>query len=298
MQRLGVVTVVLLFGALAHADEVRLKDGAVLHGDVIVERHRVLVTTDAGAIAVARSEVDRLERTGGPLTEFERRHETLRSDDVAGRIELARWAKAQRLHQHERRLMEEIILIEPDHAEAREALGHHLIDGQWLSDAEYHERQGLVWADGRWVAPVEAERQREALYQKAKSSNTRSIEREKARARTLAQQQRQETKSPAGQTRGRRAARACDDASYLPGETHADWWRRRARGDEAGRRPSDLSEGDWCYGATCDRSHPNQRSALNGGNACYGATCDRSHPNQRSDLTGGTWCYGDTCRRR
>ena len=87
-----------LAAATASADEVRLKDGEILHGRVVEEKSGTLVieaTTGRRAVRIA----DVAERVAGedPQAELARREAALAPDDDPGREALARFAWSRRL---------------------------------------------------------------------------------------------------------------------------------------------------------------------------------------------------------
>jgi hypothetical protein len=50
-----------------------------------------------------------------------------------------------------------VVALAPDHADARRALGYSFIDGQWLTQQEFLDRNGLVRYRGMIVTPQEVE---------------------------------------------------------------------------------------------------------------------------------------------
>jgi hypothetical protein len=121
--------------------------------------------------------------------------------DTAELWKLHEACRAKQQYSESRRALKRIIEVDPDHAQAREALGHSRYDGQWFESsyklAEYKRAEeermrtekGLVrlgeewvpekdapflrmgWSkgsDGRWVGPVERARREEAERLSAK----------------------------------------------------------------------------------------------------------------------------------
>lgn len=54
-------------------------------------------------------------------------------DTVAGQLALANWCQRNRLEEQERAHLSRVVELSPDHAEARQRLGHLLVNGEWLS---------------------------------------------------------------------------------------------------------------------------------------------------------------------
>lgn len=79
-------------------------------------------------------------------------------DDVEGRVKLAKWCKTKKLRQSELRIYREIIRLDTNHADAREALGHVLDGETW-----YESFDALQLAKGKirrlteWVDPSDGD---------------------------------------------------------------------------------------------------------------------------------------------
>ena len=139
----------------AHADQVYLTNGKVLEGKArTLEDGRVEVQLTFGTLTLPGEKVERIEQ-GATLEErVQQTLRTLPASDVASRYDLARWCREQGSHTLSRRLMEEVLALDPNHAGARDALGYRLVDGQWLTDDEYHQSRGEMLFEGQWL-PVE-----------------------------------------------------------------------------------------------------------------------------------------------
>ena len=144
----------------AAADEVRLKSGGVLRGELLGnfrEGPRVRLRTLAGAeVAVSRGQISSLTRRRLEVERFEQR--AARADDTAAAWwELAGWAAEQRLSEPRTRALGRVIELEPDHPAARDALGYTHVDGRWSTREDRMRDRGLVLHDGKWVSPEERE---------------------------------------------------------------------------------------------------------------------------------------------
>lgn len=105
-------------------DEVHLKSGGTLVGNIIKEDDaEVKIRTRSGAVVtVRRADIRRVEYKETPEEELQRKRKDLKADDVAGRMTLAAWGKAQKISDQTIDLYREILKIKSDHAAARRKL--------------------------------------------------------------------------------------------------------------------------------------------------------------------------------
>ena len=151
-------------------DKVYLKTGRVLHGTVSegdAEKggEFILLKTASGAMykldkgdivksIIKREQVD-LDY------EAKRRHI---SNTATDHIELAKWCEKQdrgktRFQEQIRWHYENVVRLDPDHANARKKLGYlKLENGTWVAEAEFKERQGYIPDRRRgWIADLAKE---------------------------------------------------------------------------------------------------------------------------------------------
>ena len=104
-RRVLVLLVLGLAAGRARADELRLRDGEILHGRVLEEQDGTLVVDATTGRRTLRT-ADVAERIPGepPRVEVARREAALAPDDVAGRAELARFAWSRGLDDDAARL--------------------------------------------------------------------------------------------------------------------------------------------------------------------------------------------------
>lgn len=151
---------VLAFAGTALADEVVLKNGAVLEGLAKEEGDKVVVEMDAGSMTLKRSDVSLIRKVAGPLQELEARLE--KPLDAEGNFQAATWAREKGLVARSTDLYRKVLLMNPDHEGARKALGYTKHEGRWLTEEELLEAKGYVRHEGRWVTREERERLLEA----------------------------------------------------------------------------------------------------------------------------------------
>lgn len=76
---------------------------------------------------------------------------------VEGQWSLAEWCKEMGLVSERKRHLQEVLALDPDHAEARKALGYQRFLGRWLTQEEYLQSQGYVRHNGAWRLRQEVE---------------------------------------------------------------------------------------------------------------------------------------------
>lgn len=151
---------------VAHADEVRLRDGQSLVGRLTVDAElAVIELASGGTRRVPWADVESFRQdpsAGSPApevgarealeAEFDQRLSALPSGDAAAAEKLARWAAAQGLDQRVQQAWREVLKSDLDHVDAHRALGEVLHEGAWMP------------------APQAFEERREALGESPKAS--------------------------------------------------------------------------------------------------------------------------------
>lgn len=152
-----------LLGALsAHADTVHLTSGSTLEGAVTAEGDKIIIATEAGRIAVARRDVTRIDHGEPPLVEASRREAALAPGDRAGLLRLADFCREHGLGMKERALLERLIALDPDHAEARRRLGYVRGPKGWVARTD-QEREDAMLRRERERAELEIRHKRAEL---------------------------------------------------------------------------------------------------------------------------------------
>jgi len=162
--RVTVALLLLLAATAARADEVQLKDGSIVVGRVEERGDDILVTRGDNTLRIPRSMVKKIVYAPLPEELYERRLADLKPGDLEGHVELARWCAREKLKAEAESTWRKVLEIDPDHAEARKALGYtKLDDGRWATEEEAMAAKGLVKHEGKWVTPAE----RDAAVSKA-----------------------------------------------------------------------------------------------------------------------------------
>jgi hypothetical protein len=137
------------------ADVLELKNGGRVEGqiddlkDANVSSY-VVETADGGRLTIARSEVARVVPQTKDEADYQRRARTV-ADTVDGHWDLAQWCRDKNLRAAYREQLTHILELDPDHAEARQALGYQKIHDQWMLRDDIMAARGLVLYEGKYV---------------------------------------------------------------------------------------------------------------------------------------------------
>jgi hypothetical protein len=158
-----------LLPVVAGADDVILKGGGKISGRILSRTDKAVeVDVGAGTITVPMTSVVRIDQKRSALDDYYDRAGQLRADDVAGWLQLGKWASSQGLGTQARTAFENVIAVDPANAEANQALGRVLMDGRWMSQEESYRARGYVQFEGEWMTPADQAalvKQREAQLQ-------------------------------------------------------------------------------------------------------------------------------------
>lgn len=133
----AVIGALLGCAAGAGADVLHLRNGGTVEGRVLSrEEGRYEVRTLVGIVRVPAEVVERVENAETPFDEYDRRVAEL-PDTAADHVALAAWCQERGLRAERIAHLRRAIELDPQHAEARQALGY--------------VRVGALWVDGRRV---------------------------------------------------------------------------------------------------------------------------------------------------
>jgi hypothetical protein len=207
--RCGLFVLACSLGIPAHADEVFLKSGGRLSGEVLSEDSRsVVVEMGPGKVTVPAASVLRIERSRSALGEYRDRARRLEAGDVRGWLELAFWAHERDLATQAQEAFEHVLRIDPGNASANAALGRVQVDGTWMSLEDSYRRRGYVYYDGQWMTSAEQEvrfraRAAEDQVAAARREGELRVREAEARARAAEAEARQaEADARAAETQG------------------------------------------------------------------------------------------------
>jgi hypothetical protein len=151
-------TLLTAAGAWASADEVWLKGGGRIVGEVMERRaDAVLVDVGPGTLTLPMARVDRIVSSSSRLAEFRNRAARLNPQDVQGWLALAAWADQSDLRTQAREAWEHVVSVDPRNSAAHRALGNLWQGGRWMARDDAMRAQGLVEFEGQWITPGERE---------------------------------------------------------------------------------------------------------------------------------------------
>lgn len=150
------IAAVLAASSSAWADEVVLRNGAVFSGSVREEGDRVIVQLDIGTMTFKKIDVRTIIKSEDPLKEFDRKLKA--AEGAQAHYDVAMWARERGLSAKSNEVLKKVIELDPDHADARKALGFEKIEGSWLEGDELKVAKGLVKHNGRWLPRETVER--------------------------------------------------------------------------------------------------------------------------------------------
>lgn len=155
-RRLRILLLAACLAAPALADVVHLKSGGKIEGEVVRADGGVIVKLPAGEVRISDAAIARIEKKPSVLEEFKKRAAALKANDAAGHFALAQWAAKRRMKDEAQVLFQQVIVLDPNHAGARAALGHRLVNGQWVTEEQQMQARGLIRHDGQWMTPEAA----------------------------------------------------------------------------------------------------------------------------------------------
>ncbi len=196
----------LLLPATVAADEIVLRGGGRVSG-IVVERDDASITVDVGPgrVTFPMRLVAEVQEGRSALAAYRQRAARLAPTDTEGWLELARWAGNGRLETQAREAFEHVLLLDPNHREARQALGQVRLGDRWVSRAESLRARGYVLHRGAWVT---REERTAVLRERAEAAAAAS-----ARAEAGARVREAEARAQAAEAEARRAEAALDAAA-------------------------------------------------------------------------------------
>jgi hypothetical protein len=119
-------------------------------------RKNYVIQTDAGQITLDKSQVKEVITQSPDEREYEKIRFTF-PDTVEAQWKLAEWCREKGLSQQRTDHLERVIELDPDHKQARAALGYSHFEGRWVRREEVMEERGYVRHKGKWMLPQDVE---------------------------------------------------------------------------------------------------------------------------------------------
>lgn len=145
----------------SRADALQLKTGGRLIGRILNPEEAPreswqIETLSGGLVALEVHQVTEPVFQSPEELEYERRAAAC-ADTPDDLWKLAEWCRENKLDEERTALLERILQLDTDHADARHALGYSQFRGEWKTQRQAMEEQGYVMYKGRWRLPQEVE---------------------------------------------------------------------------------------------------------------------------------------------
>ena len=138
---------------LTNAGQVR---GELLNKDESPRKTFVVKTADGGQLTLDKSQVAKVLTPSAAQLEYEDIAPKY-PDTVEGQWQLAQWCLEHKLNVERQPHLQRVVELDPDHREARAALGYSKVDGTWVQPDQLMKQKGYVLYKGKWVLPQEVE---------------------------------------------------------------------------------------------------------------------------------------------
>jgi hypothetical protein len=145
----------------AYADIFQLASGGRLEGKLLPaddasKLNCTIELSAGGRVTIARSQIAKIETVTDVTAEYQKLARTS-PDTVDAHWQLSEWCREHKLRDERRQHLDRILELNPNHADARAALGFHQKDGQWMNRDDVMAARGLVLFDGKYVTPQQVE---------------------------------------------------------------------------------------------------------------------------------------------
>jgi hypothetical protein len=148
-------------GKVARGDVFYLTSGGRIEGEWINSDQQpateYLVRTVSGlTTSLGITQVREIARQT-PFDVEHARRAAVTADTVPAQWELAEWCREQGLIDHRKIHLLRIIELDPNHQQARYALGYQFLEGEWTTRDEFRRQKGFELYRGKWRTPQEIE---------------------------------------------------------------------------------------------------------------------------------------------
>jgi len=141
----------------ARADIIHLKTGRIEGKIVKRAEGRVTIRTPAGIeTTVNEKDILGVEERKTPRDIYKAMADKIGKADAEGHYALAMWCRDHDLKNEMNAELTTVLKIDPDHGQARLALGHVKTDSGWLTREAAMRKQGMVLAGGKWMTKAAA----------------------------------------------------------------------------------------------------------------------------------------------
>jgi hypothetical protein len=144
----------------AAADVVVLNNDGRVEGTLVnpneSPRKNYIIQTDAGRVTLEKSQVKEVITQSPEEREYKKIRFTF-PDTVEAQWKVAEWCREKGLSQQRTDHLERVIELDPDHKQARAALGYSHLEGRWVRREEVMQERGYVRHKGKWMLPQDVE---------------------------------------------------------------------------------------------------------------------------------------------
>jgi hypothetical protein len=130
--------------------------GKLLNPDETPRQKFVIELATGGQITLDAAQVDRKLFTRPEEMEYEKVRPQY-PDTVEGQWALAQWCYDKRLLEERKKHLERICELDPNHVDARQALGYQNVGGRWITRDQRMAEMGYKFYKGRYRTPQEIE---------------------------------------------------------------------------------------------------------------------------------------------
>lgn len=161
------ITLILtvLFCTFLHSDIIYLKNGKTIEGRI--ERkteQKIYIKSQGMTFTLNRYEIDRIEQKKTRFEIYKKALKKIDSSSADQNFKLGNWCEKNGLSAYAKQHWKKTIEIDPDHTEARKALGFELFEGTWMTRTQVMKKKGFVLFEKKWVTPGERDT---ILYERA-----------------------------------------------------------------------------------------------------------------------------------
>jgi len=164
--------------SFASADEIHLKNGGKIEGKVEKQGDKVKISFASGWTIIPADEIKNINTKQCNWEEYYTRLAEIHEGDDSAHFVLAQWCEKQKLKGLALEQYKNTILINPNHKNARKALGYEEIRGKWYMGNDINRAKGQVKLGKLWITLTEANQLKENLFNKI--HNIKSKEKKKA----------------------------------------------------------------------------------------------------------------------
>ena len=160
MPRPAITFVLLWCSAFVHADVLELSHGGRVEGEIVnldrAEDEPYVIRTQFGLITVSHDDVARVRVPSEEQKKYNFWLDKMPAT-ADGNWKMAEWCQQNGLSDERELHLREVIRLDPEHGDARQALGYVRRDGEWATRNDIMQQRGFIRHRGRWRLPQEIE---------------------------------------------------------------------------------------------------------------------------------------------